>query len=90
MSQRLLDGVRVVDLGGDPGARAGRVLGDLGATVVRVVPRDGDPLTGNIAVAWNAGKEARALAADDPALDELLSEAAIVFDTPGVPGVHQL
>ena len=31
MSERLLEGLRVVDLGGDPSARAGRVLGDLGA-----------------------------------------------------------
>ena len=41
VQERLLEGVRVVDLGGDPSARAGRVLGDLGACVVRVVPPDG-------------------------------------------------
>jgi len=33
MTERLLEGLRVVDLGGDPAARAARVLGDLGATV---------------------------------------------------------
>ena len=42
MAQRLLDGLRVLDLGGDPSARAARVLGDLGADVVRVVPPTGD------------------------------------------------
>ena len=36
--QRLLDGLQVLDLGHDPAARAARILGDLGAAVVRVVP----------------------------------------------------
>ncbi len=56
----------------------------------RVVPPSGDPLTGNVARAWNAGKAVHALAADDPALADLLAGADIVFDTPGYPGVHQL
>ena len=34
---------------------------DLGACVVRVVPPTGDVLTGNIARAWNAGKDVRSL-----------------------------
>ena len=38
MTQGLLDGLRVLDLGGDTSARAARVLGDLGADVVRAVP----------------------------------------------------
>ena len=90
MAQRLLEGLRVVDLGNDPSARAGRVLGDLGASVVRVVPPAGDVLSGNVARAWNAGKEVRSLAPDAADLDELLASAAIVFDTPGAPGVHHL
>ena len=69
---------------------AGRILSDLGAAVVRVVPPSGDPLTGNVARAWNAGKAVQALAADDPALADLLAGADIVFDTPGFPGVHHL
>ena len=73
MAQRLLDGLRVVDLGGDPSARAARVLGDLGADVVRVVPPAGDPLGGNVARAWNVGKQVVRLATDDPALDDLLA-----------------
>jgi crotonobetainyl-CoA:carnitine CoA-transferase CaiB-like acyl-CoA transferase len=90
VTQRLLEGLRVVDLGDDPSARAGRVLGDLGASVVRVVPPEGDVLKGNVARAWNAGKDVRALAADDLALDALLAETDVVFDTPGRNGTHQL
>jgi crotonobetainyl-CoA:carnitine CoA-transferase CaiB-like acyl-CoA transferase len=90
MTQRLLDGLRVLDLGHDAGARAARVLGDLGAEVVRVVPPAGDPLRGNIARAWNAGKQVTTLAADDPALDALLAAAAVVIDEFGRPGTHRL
>ena len=85
MSQSLLDGVHVVDLGGDAAARAGRILGDLGASVVRVVLAAVDALAGNVAAARNAGKQVRALAADDPALDALLAAAEIVIDTSGAP-----
>ena len=45
MAQRLLAGLRVVDLGAEPSARAARVLGDLGASVVRVVPPGGTTRT---------------------------------------------
>jgi crotonobetainyl-CoA:carnitine CoA-transferase CaiB-like acyl-CoA transferase len=90
MVDRLLEGVRVVDLGADPAARAARVLGDLGACVERVVPLEGDLLTGNLARAWNAGKCVRSLAADAPELDTLLRAADVVFDTPGTVGTHQL
>jgi crotonobetainyl-CoA:carnitine CoA-transferase CaiB-like acyl-CoA transferase len=90
VAQRLLEGLDVVDLGDDPSARAARVLGDLGATVTRVVPPSGDVLHGNVARAWNAGKQVRALAADDAELDALLAAADVVFDTPDVEGTHQL
>jgi crotonobetainyl-CoA:carnitine CoA-transferase CaiB-like acyl-CoA transferase len=90
VSDRLLEGVRVVDLGGDPSARAGRILGDLGATVTRVVPPEGDVLHGNVARAWNAGKSVRVLAAGDPELDTLLGDAEVVFDMPGLSGTHQI
>jgi crotonobetainyl-CoA:carnitine CoA-transferase CaiB-like acyl-CoA transferase len=90
MPERLLEGLRVVDLGNDPSARAGRVLGDLGASVVRVVPPEGDVLHGNVARAWNAGKDVRSLAADAAELDGLLADADVVFDTPGIAGTHQL
>jgi benzylsuccinate CoA-transferase BbsF subunit len=90
MAQRLLDGLRVLDLGGDPSARAARVLGDLGADVIRVVPPTGDPLTGNVARAWNAGKQVVALGADDPTFDVLLTEADVVVDELDAPGTHHL
>ncbi len=90
MTQRLLDGLRVLDLGHDAGARAARVLGDLGAEVVRVVPPAGDPLAGNIARAWNAGKQVITLAPDDAALDTLLAGSDVVIDEIGRPGTHRL
>ena len=44
MAERLVDGVRVVDLAGEPAAMAGRILSDLGAAVLKVEPTDGVPL----------------------------------------------
>jgi crotonobetainyl-CoA:carnitine CoA-transferase CaiB-like acyl-CoA transferase len=90
VAQRLLDGLRVVDLGAEPSARAARVLGDLGAKVVRVVPPEGDVLSGNVARAWNAGKEVVALASDSSDLDALLAVADVVFDSPGAVGAHSI
>src|SRR5688500_9838248 len=40
----LLDGLRVLDLAGEPAAITGRVLADLGAEVVLVEPPGGHPL----------------------------------------------
>ncbi|HEX4493454.1 MAG TPA: CoA transferase [Acidimicrobiia bacterium] len=90
MTERLLEGVRVLDLGGDAAARAARILGDLGASVDRVVPTPGDVLTGNVERAWNAGKRVHTLAADASELDALLRDVDIVFDSPDVPGTHVL
>ena len=57
MSQGLLDGVHVVDLGGRPGARAPAASSATSApTVVRVVPPAGDPLTGNVAARVERGQ----------------------------------
>jgi crotonobetainyl-CoA:carnitine CoA-transferase CaiB-like acyl-CoA transferase len=90
MTERLLEGLRVLDLGHDAGARAGRVLADLGADVVRVVPPTGDPLGGNIERAWNAGKQVITLDPADPALDALLAGADVVIDEIGRPGTLRL
>src|SRR5579862_3640672 len=90
MAQGLLTGLRVLDLGGDASARAARVMGDLGADVVRVVPPGGDPLPHSPARAWNAGKQVVRLAPADRELDALLAEADVVFDEPGEPGTHDL
>src|SRR4051812_4191121 len=79
MPEALLHGVLVVDLAGEPAAMTGRILGDLGATVVRVgppLPRPMDDL------AWGAGK---ALAPPDE-LPALLASADVVLTTPGWPG----
>src|SRR4051812_37302202 len=38
-----LDGFRVLDLTTEPGFLAGKLLGDLGADVIKVEPRTGDP-----------------------------------------------
>jgi crotonobetainyl-CoA:carnitine CoA-transferase CaiB-like acyl-CoA transferase len=78
--QRLLNGVRVVDLADEAAALAGRILADLGADVVRV----GRPLPRRLAEqAWGLGKR-QASAAELPAL---LAEADVVIATPYSPGV---
>jgi crotonobetainyl-CoA:carnitine CoA-transferase CaiB-like acyl-CoA transferase len=103
MSQRLLDGLRVVDLAGAPAAMAGRILADLGAEVVKVEPQSGDPLRrigpferGDASgrslrfVAWNAGKRSLACTAADPRLAALFAGADIVIETPGWPGMLEV
>jgi crotonobetainyl-CoA:carnitine CoA-transferase CaiB-like acyl-CoA transferase len=92
MRQGLCAGIRVLDLGDDAAARAARILADLGADVVRVVPPSGDPLAARPAagLAWTAGTRVAALAADDPALERLLRSADVVFDTPRARGVHAI
>jgi crotonobetainyl-CoA:carnitine CoA-transferase CaiB-like acyl-CoA transferase len=93
----LLDGVRVVDLAGEPAAMTGRILADLGAEVIRIEPPGGDPLRRTPPFApdgtslrhrvWSAGKSLVELdSADDPRLAELLAGADIVLATPGWPG----
>jgi len=92
MSQKLLEGVRVVDLAGEPAAIAGRILADLGADVVKVEPPTGDPLRREALrfAAWNAGKRSLACEPDDPRLRTLLREADLVLETPGWPGVPRV
>ncbi len=93
MTSRLLEGVRVLDLAGEAGAIAGRVLGDLGADVVLVEPPGGHPLRAQPHrwTAWAAGKTSVAVdGPEDAALDELLAAADVVIDTPGAPGVLTL
>src|SRR5439155_2982219 len=71
---RLLEGLLVLDLAGEPAQMAGRILAVLGARVVRI----GEPAGDIRSRAWAAGKEV----ADEDALDELLASAAVVIDTP--------
>ncbi len=93
MATGLLDGFRVLDLCGEPGALAGRVLADLGAEVVVVEPSTGHPdrSVGHRFDAWGAGKRSVVVEGpDDPALDALLAAADVVLDTPGFPGALTL
>jgi crotonobetainyl-CoA:carnitine CoA-transferase CaiB-like acyl-CoA transferase len=39
----MLDGTRVLEVTGEPGFFAGKLLGDLGADVVKIEPPGGDP-----------------------------------------------
>jgi crotonobetainyl-CoA:carnitine CoA-transferase CaiB-like acyl-CoA transferase len=80
----LLEGVRVVELGGEPVQVAGRLLAELGASVTVVGPDYDDHLR---AAAWGAGKAT----ADASALPALLTSADVVLVTPGhggTPDVH--
>ena len=88
MPTALLDGVRVVDLAGEPAAMTGRILADLGADVVLVEPPDGHPLRDqpDRFAAWAAGKRSVVVTGpDDATLAELLAGADIVVATPGFP-----
>jgi crotonobetainyl-CoA:carnitine CoA-transferase CaiB-like acyl-CoA transferase len=104
VSESLLEGVRVVDLSGEPGQMGGRILADLGAQVVKVEPPGGDPLrrVGPFIgerrdaeaslrfAAWNAGKTSVVCGEDSPELDAFLAGADVVIDTPGFPGSLQI
>ena len=90
----LLEGTVVVDLTGEPATMAARMLGDLGAEVVRPVHPAGDPLASlpHRDAAWTA-RHARRLAVtgpDDPELDAVLARADVVLDTPHDPGAWTL
>jgi crotonobetainyl-CoA:carnitine CoA-transferase CaiB-like acyl-CoA transferase len=104
VGEALLQGVRVVDLGAEPGQICGRLLADLGAQVVKLEPPGGDPLrrVGPCVddrhdaeaslrfIAWNAGKASVVCEVDHPRLDTLLAGTDVVLDTPGWPGTLQL
>src|SRR5205823_6850334 len=74
----LLDGILVVDLAGEPGEMAGRILADLGARVVAIGPEPASLRS----QAWQARKERRS----PEELDGLLAAADVVIDTPLFPG----
>lgn len=89
-----LTGVRVLDLAIGPVAAVGRLLGELGADIIRVESRAGAPdrrtgiMTGGISldfVAANLGKRAVALDLDDAedrrCFDRLVGQADILIET---------
>lgn len=91
--ESLLDGVRVVDLTGEPAAMSGRILADLGAEVILPEPPEGHPLRAvhDRWSAWAAGKQSVVVSGpDDPALLALVRGADIVIDTPGFRGAWTL
>ena len=86
-----LRGIEVIDLAGEAGAMTGRILADLGASVVRLEAPEGDPLRATAPRddhgqslrhrAWSLGKKLERL--DRPAdLPARLSHADIILDTP--------
>jgi crotonobetainyl-CoA:carnitine CoA-transferase CaiB-like acyl-CoA transferase len=104
VTETLLEGTRVLDAAGAPGALGGRILADLGAEVVKLEPPDGDPLRAEGPfidgrrdpeaslrfAAWHAGETSVVCAPDDPRLAALLAGADVVLDTPGWPGAPAL
>ena len=83
MTQRLLDGLRVLDLGGDPSAApagCSATSAPRSCASSRPVATRSPPTSLH---AWNAGKQVVKLAADDPALDALLADADVVIDELG-------
>ncbi|HEV3354202.1 MAG TPA: CoA transferase [Acidimicrobiales bacterium] len=78
----LLSGLLVLDLAQEPGRTGARLLGDLGATVVRLADEDGS-LRGRV---WDAGKAS----ARPEELGDLLAAADVVIATPFVPGAVEV
>ncbi len=85
-----LTGLRVVDMAAGPLAATARLLGELGAEVIRVEPPQGDPdravgpMLAGTSLSWvahNLGKRATTIDAADPALDTLLAEADVLIET---------
>jgi len=98
---QLLEGLRVFDLAAEPAVMTGRILADLGASVIRPELPEGDRLrlatplgpdgTSLRFVAWCTGKTTLPVAGpDDPALGELLYQADVVISTPGCPGTLEV
>ena len=87
----MLDGLRVIDLSGEGGWLAGRLLADLGADVVKV-EAPGREVAGADWQAWNVNKRLLRLDIEAPAgseaLDALLARADLLIET-AAPGSEQ-
>ncbi|MFT4519858.1 MAG: crotonobetainyl-CoA:carnitine CoA-transferase CaiB-like acyl-CoA transferase [Halioglobus sp.] len=101
MAKRLLEGIRVVDIAGEPLAMTGRMLADMGAEVVKLEPQGGDPLRRAVPLckhsgqsfrflAWNAGKTSIEYDPQNRGIDALLLGADVIIETPGFTGALEL
>ena len=97
MGSRLLQGLKILDMAGEPLAMTGRMLADMGADVVKLEPAGGDPLRCAAPydngsgmslrfLAWNAGKTSIEYEASDSRVDALLRGADVIIETPGFGG----
>jgi crotonobetainyl-CoA:carnitine CoA-transferase CaiB-like acyl-CoA transferase len=97
LDYRLLQGLTVLDLAGEPLAMTGRMLADMGADVVKLEPSGGDPLRKAVPLdersgvslrflAWNAGKTSIKYHPSDTRVEALLRGADVIIETPGFPG----
>jgi len=97
----MLQGIKVLDLAGEPLAMTGRILSDLGAEVVKLEPPGGDPLrqappldpgcgVSLRFIAWNAGKVSIEGLATDARVEALLRGADVVIETPRFAGTSEL
>lgn len=77
----MLQHLTVIDLTTDLGALAGRMLAELGATVIKVEPETGDPLRADAAAfaAWNHGKQSLIAALDSDSYRDCLQRADILL-----------
>lgn len=101
MNTPVLEGIKVLDLAGEPLAMTGRILADLGAEVVKLEPVGGDPLrqvppldksSGESLrfLAWNAGKISVECNATDARVETLLRGADVIIETPQFAGAMDL
>ncbi|MEQ5809041.1 CoA transferase [Alteromonas sp. NFXS44] len=83
----MLSHVKVIDLTSHLGAFSGRMLAELGATVIKAEPESGDPLRENpeAFTAWNHGKHSVVAPPYTSAFSALMAEADIVIRTTGIP-----
>jgi crotonobetainyl-CoA:carnitine CoA-transferase CaiB-like acyl-CoA transferase len=97
LGSRLLQGLKILDMAGEPLAMTGRMLADMGAEVVKLEPAGGDPLRCAAPydngsgmslrfLAWNAGKTSIEYKASDSRVDALLRGADVLIETPGFGG----
>src|SRR5436309_4658316 len=84
----MLDGIRVLDLADQSGAHCGRILGDLGADVIRVAAErrasasGREPLVdGDSVLSAALGANKRLVTADDAQIDALAARADVVIQT---------